>query len=112
MRPGIFRNDWRFLGASTLVLSLATTVPAQATPINAAIVGNAPLAVALGAAAFALLASLAVRKLAKNASSFSASRPLVGSSRARTGAGDSTVRIGLAGDPRERGHADLIDCGA
>ena len=63
MRPGIFRNDWRFVGCSTLALSLAGTASAQAAPFSTAIVGNAPFAVALGAAAFAILASLTVRKL-------------------------------------------------
>ena len=63
MRPGGFRNDWRFVGCSAVVLGLATTVPVEAAPLSAAIVGNAPFAVALGAAAFAVLATLAVRKL-------------------------------------------------
>ncbi len=64
MRPDGFRNDWRFVGCSTAILTLATAGPALASPLNSsAVIGNAPLAVALGAAAFALLAMLAVRRL-------------------------------------------------
>jgi signal transduction histidine kinase len=62
MRPGGFRNDWRFVGCSAVALALATTTSAQAAPLSSTLVGNAPLAIALGAAAFAALATLVLRQ--------------------------------------------------
>jgi len=64
MRPGGFRNDWRFVGVSAVALMLASK-PAMAAPFGSdMVVGNAPLAIALGAAGFAALALLALRKVA------------------------------------------------
>jgi signal transduction histidine kinase len=63
MRPGDFRNDWRFLGCSGATLLVATTAPALANPFNSpTVVSNAPLAIALGAAAFALIALIALKR--------------------------------------------------
>ena len=63
MRPGDFRNDWRFTGCAAAALLSATTGPAFANPFaSPVVVGNAPLAIALGAAAFAVLALLALRR--------------------------------------------------
>jgi len=63
MRPGDFRNDWRFTGCAAAALLSATTGPAFANPFaSPVVVGNAPLAIALGAAAFAVLALLALRQ--------------------------------------------------
>ena len=67
MRPGGFRNDGRFAAAAGSCLVLANTAPALATSFNSpAVVGSAPLSIALGAAAFAVLAMLAVRKLGRD----------------------------------------------
>ena len=66
MRPGSFRNDWRFAGCSATILTLATTMPAAAQSNPSVIVGNLPLAVALGAGGFAVLAMLALRKVARD----------------------------------------------
>jgi len=66
MRPGSFRNDWRFLGCSATILVLATTLPAAAQSNASVVVGNLPLAVALGASGFAVLAMLALRKVARD----------------------------------------------
>jgi signal transduction histidine kinase len=66
MRPDGFRNVWRFAGCSGAVLILAIASPALANPLNSpAVVSNAPFAVALGAAGFALLAMLALRRLVR-----------------------------------------------
>jgi signal transduction histidine kinase len=67
MRPEGFRNDWRFAGCSAAVLILAVTGPASAAAFAfAAIVGNAPLTIALGAAGFAVLAMLALRRVVRD----------------------------------------------
>src|SRR3569623_302095 len=67
MRPGGFRNGWRFAGCSASALTPATTFPAAASPGGSTVVvGNAPLAVALGAAGFAVLAMLALRKVVRD----------------------------------------------
>ena len=61
MGPERFRSDWRFAGCSAAALIMATT-PVQAAPLSSAVVANLPLAVALGAAGFAVLAVLAYRR--------------------------------------------------
>src|SRR6185437_5448197 len=66
MRPGSFRNDWRFAGCSATILTLAMTLPAAAQSSSSVVVGNLPLAVALGAGGFAVLAMLALRKVARD----------------------------------------------
>lgn len=68
MRPGGFRNDWGFVGCSAAPIALLTASPALATPLSTAtVVANAPLAIALGAAGFAVLAMLALRRAKKQA---------------------------------------------
>jgi signal transduction histidine kinase len=80
MRPDDFRNDRRFLGcssavpgavsgaASGIVLALLAPGPAfAASPGSDVVIANAPLAIACGAAAFAVLAALAVKRLVRDA---------------------------------------------
>ena len=62
MRPDRLRNHWRFTGCSAATLTLASTAPALAAYSNTAIIGNAPLTIAIGAGAFAVLAMLALRR--------------------------------------------------
>lgn len=62
MAPDHFRKHWGFAGLCAAPLTLMTAVPALAQGINAAsFVGAAPLAIAVGAGAFALLAMAVVR---------------------------------------------------
>jgi signal transduction histidine kinase len=68
MQPGDFRKDWRFMGCAAAALLIAATAPALANPFaSPAVVGSAPLAIALGAAAFALIALLALKRRAEEA---------------------------------------------
>ena len=66
MRPEGFRNDWRFVGCSAAALLLGATFPAHASAFSAAVVAGAPLAIALGAGAFAALAVLAVKRASRD----------------------------------------------
>jgi signal transduction histidine kinase len=63
MRPGDFRNDWRFLGCAGATALVGTTAPALANPFGSpTLVANAPLAIALGAAAFGVIALAALKR--------------------------------------------------
>jgi len=63
MGPGSFRNDWRFAGCSAAALTLATAFPAEASPLTSTVTTNLPLAIALGAAGFAVLGVIAFRRV-------------------------------------------------
>ena len=64
MAPDHFRKHWGFAGLCAAPLTLMTAVPALAQGINAAsFVGAAPLAITVGAGAFALLAMAVVRTM-------------------------------------------------
>ena len=64
MRPGSFRSKWGFVGCGAATLTLCSAVPALAAGLTVqSISGAAPLAMALGAGCFAVLAMLALRKL-------------------------------------------------
>jgi signal transduction histidine kinase len=67
MQPDGFRNHWRFVGCSSAALTLLSAAPALAAPYSANMVfGTAPLTIALGAAAFAVLTLLAFRNLVRD----------------------------------------------
>src|SRR5690606_32583289 len=67
MAPDHFRKHWGFAALAAAPLTLMTAVPALAQGINAAsFVGAAPLAVAVGAGAFGLLAMTMLRTLRKD----------------------------------------------
>lgn len=62
MAPDRFRKHWGFAALATAPLSLMTAVPALAqSATSATLVGAAPLAIAVGAGGFALIAMVAVR---------------------------------------------------
>lgn len=64
MAPDHFRKHWGFAVIAAAPLTLMTAVPAFAQDINSAsFAGAAPLAIAAGAGAFALLAMAAVRTM-------------------------------------------------
>lgn len=64
MAPDRFRKHWGFATVAAAPLTLMTAVPALAQGLDtASLVGAAPLAVAVGAGAFALLAMAVVRKV-------------------------------------------------
>jgi len=66
MAPDHFRKHWGFAASAAAPLTLMTAVPALAQGINAtSFVGAAPLAIAAGAGAFALLSVTVVRTMIK-----------------------------------------------
>ena len=67
MAPDHFRKHWGFAALVAAPLTLMTAVPALAQGVNAAnFVGAAPLAIAVGAGAFALLAMTVLRTMLKD----------------------------------------------
>jgi signal transduction histidine kinase len=68
MAPERVRKRWGFVGPGAATLTLLTASPAVAQSINAnALIGAAPLTIALGAGGFALLAMALLRRLLKDA---------------------------------------------
>ena len=64
MAPERLRKHWGFMPAGAASLSLLTAVPAQAQGLTSAnLVGAAPIAIALGTAGFAVVATVVVRNL-------------------------------------------------
>lgn len=64
MAPDRFRKHWGFRGLAAAPMTLATAVPALAqSPTTATLAGAAPLAIAVGAGAFALLAMAVLRTM-------------------------------------------------
>lgn len=64
MAPDRFRKHWGFRGLAAAPMTLATAVPALGqSPATATLAGAAPLAIAVGAGAFALLAMAVVRTM-------------------------------------------------
>ncbi|WDR02096.1 hypothetical protein PSQ19_15695 [Devosia algicola] len=64
MAPEKFRKRWGFAGVAAAPLTLLSAVPALAQGVSAsAMAGSAPIAIAVGAGGFALLAMLIVRSL-------------------------------------------------
>ncbi len=64
MAPDRFRKHWGFAALAAAPLTLMTAVPALAQGLNAAsFVGAAPLAIAVGAGAFALMAMAVIRTM-------------------------------------------------
>lgn len=67
MRPDRFRSAWGFAGSVTSLAALLSASPALAQGINTAnVMGAAPVAIALGAGAFALIAVALVRRMLKD----------------------------------------------
>lgn len=67
MAPDHFRKQWGFASLAAAPLTLMTAVPALAQGVTpASFVGAAPLAVAVGAGGFALLAMAVVRTMLKD----------------------------------------------
>ena len=67
MAPDHFRKHWGFATIAAAPITLMTAVPALAQGINSAnFVGAAPLAITVGAGAFALLAMAVVRTMLKD----------------------------------------------
>ena len=67
MAPDRFRKHWGFAGMAAAPLTLMTAVPALAQGLNSAsLAGAAPLAVAVGAGAFALMAMAVLRTMQKD----------------------------------------------
>ena len=68
MAPEKVRRRWGFVGPGAATLTLLAASPAVAQSINAnALIGAAPLTIALGAGGFALLAMALLRRLLKDA---------------------------------------------
>ncbi len=66
MAPDGFRKHWGFAALAAAPLSLTTAVPALAQgATSATLIGAAPLAIAVGAGGFALIAVVAVRTVLK-----------------------------------------------
>src|SRR5262245_17132304 len=67
MAPDHLRNVIGFAGLAASLVTLVTATPslAQGLPINS-VMGAAPLAIALGAAGFALIATAIVRRLLRD----------------------------------------------
>lgn len=64
MAPDRVRNDWGFAGLSASLVTLLSASPALAQGITANnVMGAAPVAIALGAGAFALIAMALVRRM-------------------------------------------------
>lgn len=64
MAPDRVRNDWGFAGLSASLVTLLSASPALAQGISANnVMGAAPVAIALGAGAFALIAMALVRRM-------------------------------------------------
>ncbi len=67
MAPDRVRNDWGFAGLSASLVTLVTASPALAQGITANnVMGAAPVAIALGAGAFALIAMALVRRMLRD----------------------------------------------
>ncbi len=67
MVPEQVRNDWGFVGLAASLATLCSASPALAQPMSAStLMGAAPLAVAIGAAAFGLLATTLVRRILRD----------------------------------------------
>ena len=67
MGPESFRSNWGFVGCGAATISLCSAVPALAAGVDVqSMTGAAPLTVALGAGAFALLAMAVVRRLVRD----------------------------------------------
>jgi signal transduction histidine kinase/PAS domain-containing protein len=67
MVPDHLRNVFGFVGLSASLVTLFSATPALAQGINAtSVLGAAPLAIALGAGAFALLATAVVRRMLRD----------------------------------------------
>ena len=72
MGPDRFRSAWGFVGSVTSLAALSSATPAlaQSLPANvmnpASIMGAAPIAIVLGAGAFALIAVALVRRILKD----------------------------------------------
>jgi signal transduction histidine kinase/PAS domain-containing protein len=67
MAPDRVRNDWGFAGLSASLVTLVSASPALAQGITANnVMGAAPVAIALGAGAFALIAMALVRRMLRD----------------------------------------------
>lgn len=67
MAPDRVRNDWGFAGLSASLVTLLSASPALAQGITANnVMGAAPVAIALGAGAFALIAMALVRRMLRD----------------------------------------------
>ena len=70
MAPDRVRNDWGFAGLSASLVTLLSASPALAQGITPnTVMGAAPLAIALGAGAFALIAMMLVRRMLRDSRS-------------------------------------------
>lgn len=67
MAPDKLRNVFGFVGLTASLITLMSASPALAQGITATnIMGAAPIAIALGAGAFALIAAAVVRRLLRD----------------------------------------------